>query len=340
MNETVKTVAINRRSSLGGHWSALTSKYSIYLVLIGMIVVSSFLSPVFLSETNFSNISRQISITTILAFGQTLLIICGMIDLAQGSVMALAGLLAVIFFKMTGLLVPSLFVGVLVGVLCNLASGVVVTNFNTPPFIATLAMQTAARGAALLLTSGQNVYQLKDFVIWGQGILLGIPIPVIFLIGVAIFSWYLLNHWRLGRYIYAIGGNQEAARASGIKIKRTKLMAFGINGVFVGLAGVLYMSRVNAGLPNAGVGFEFDAMTAAIIGGTSFSGGVGTAIGTLAGAFIMGFLSNIMNLLGVQSYLQQVIKGAIIVMAVAYDIASKSKRTKTILGNIQERTSG
>src|SRR5260370_39620222 len=150
--------------------------------------------------------------------------------------MALAGLLAVIFFKMTGLLVPSLFVGVLVGVLCNLASGVVVTNFNTPPFIATLAMQTAARGAALLLTSGQNVYQLRDFVIWGQGILLGIPTPVIFLIGVAIFSWYLLNHWLFGRYIYAIGGNQEAARAPWSKIKRTKLMAYRIHRVFAGLA--------------------------------------------------------------------------------------------------------
>jgi inositol transport system permease protein len=272
MNQTAKTVGAKRVSNLAAHWSALTSKYSIYLVLIGMIVVSSFLSPVFLSETNFSNISRQISITTILAFGQTVLIICGMIDLAQGSVMALAGLLAVMFFKMTGQLVPSLFVGVLIGVLCNLASGVVVTKFNTPPFIATLAMQTAARGAALLLTSGQNVYQLQNFVVWGQGIVLGIPTPVIFLVGVTIFSWYLLNHSRLGRYIYAIGGNQEAARASGIKIKRTKLMAFAINGVFVGLAGVLYMSRVNAGLPNAGVGFEFDAMTAAIIGGTSFFG--------------------------------------------------------------------
>ena len=340
MNQTAKTVGAKRVSNLGAHWSALTSKYSIYLVLIGMIVVSSFLSPVFLSETNFSNISRQISITTILAFGQTLLIICGMIDLAQGSVMALAGLLAVMFFKMNGQLVPSLFVGVLIGVLCNLASGVIVTKFNTPPFIATLAMQTSARGAALLLTSGQNVYQLQNFVVWGQGIVLDIPTPVIFLIGVTIFSWYLLNHSRLGRYIYAIGGNQEAARASGIKIKRTKLMAFAINGVFVGLAGVLYMSRVNAGLPNAGVGFEFDAMTAAIIGGTSFSGGIGTAIGTLAGAFIMGFLGNIMNLLGIQSYLQQVIKGGIIVMAVAYDIASKSKRTKTLLGNIQEKTSG
>src|ERR1700736_5056491 len=175
MNETVKTATVQRRSSLGGHWSALTSKYSIYLVLIGMIVVSSFLSPVFLSETNFSNISRQISITTILAFGQTLLIICGMIDLAQGSVMALAGLLAVIFYKNTGLLVPSLFVGMFVGVLCNLASGLIVVRFNTPPFIATLAMQTAGRGLALLLTAGQNIYQLGNFVAWGQGVILGIP---------------------------------------------------------------------------------------------------------------------------------------------------------------------
>src|SRR5258708_31500309 len=142
MNETVKPVAVKQRANLGVHWSALTSKYSIYLVLLGMILVSSFLSPVFLSETNFSNISRQISITTILAFGQTLLIICGMIDLAQGSVMALAGLLAVIFFKMTGQVAPFLFVGVLGGVLCHMASGVVGMHFNKSPFIATFAIQT------------------------------------------------------------------------------------------------------------------------------------------------------------------------------------------------------
>ena len=335
MNEMVKTVADKQRFGVG--WSELTSKYSIYLILLALIVVSSFLNPAFFSEKNFSNVSRQISITTILAFGQTLLIICGMIDLAQGSVLALAGLLSVIFYQMTGEIVSALLVGVLVGVLCNLASGLIVIRFNTPPFIATLAMQTAARGAALLMTAGQNIYQLKNFVVWGQGVVLGIPTPVIFLIGVTIFTWYLLNHWRLGRYIYAVGGNQEASRASGIKVKQTKLLAFAVNGVFVGLAGVLYMSRVNAGLPNAGVGFEFDAMTAAIIGGTSFSGGVGTAIGTLAGAFIMGFLGNIMNLLGIQSYVQQIIKGAIIVVAVASDIATKTKRRKAILGDTLEK---
>jgi inositol transport system permease protein len=318
---------------LRARWSHVTSRYSIYVVLVAMILISSIISPVFLSAKNFSNISRQISITTILALGQTLLIICGQIDLAAGSVCALSGLLAVAFFKATGLLIPSLLVGVLVGVVCSAVSGMIVTRFNTPPFIATLAMMTSARGAALFITNGQNIYQLGNFVTWGQGVLLGIPTPVIFMVGVTVVTWYLLNHTRLGRYIYAIGGNQESARASGIEVNRIKMLAFVIEGAFVGLAGVLYMSRVNAGLPNAGVGFEFDAMTAAIIGGTSFSGGIGTAVGTLAGAFIMGFLGNIMNLLGVQSYVQQMIKGGIIVMAVAYDIASKGKRMKRLSGN-------
>ncbi|WP_346779231.1 ABC transporter permease [Burkholderia sp. Ac-20365] len=310
-------------------WALFSNgRYSIYLILVAMIIVSSIISPVFLSTTNFLNISRQISITTILAFGQTLLIICGLIDLSAGSVLALSGLLSVIFFKATGMFVPSLIVGIAIGSACGLVNGWIVTRFNTPAFIATLAMQTAARGAALMMTKGQNIYELDNYVGWGQGSVLGVPSPVIFLIVIALLTWYVLNHTRLGRYIYAIGGNQEAARASGIRINRIKMMAFLLNGALVGLAGVLYMSRVNAGLPNAGIGFEFDAMTAAIIGGTSFSGGIGTAIGTLAGAFIMGFLGNIMNLLGIQSYLQQIIKGGIIVLAVAYDISSKHGKKK------------
>ena len=313
---------------LHAHRSSVSSKYSIYLVLLAMIAVSSAISPVFLSASNFSNISRQISITTILAFGQTLLIICGLIDLSAGSVLALAGLLSVIFFKATGMFYGAMFVGISVGVACGAVNGFIVTRFGTPAFIATLAMQTAARGAALLLTAGQNVYQLDTFVQWGQGSILGVPTPVAFLLLVTVLTWYVLNHTRLGRYVYAIGGNQEAARASGVRVNSIKMKAFVLNGALVGLAGVLYMSRVNAGLPNAGIGFEFDAMTAAIIGGTSFSGGIGTAVGTLAGAFIMGFLGNVMNLLGIQSYVQQIIKGGIIVLAVAYDIASKGKRKR------------
>jgi inositol transport system permease protein len=323
----------SRAQRLRRAWSNASNQYSIFIILIMMIVISSFLSPAFLSVHNFTNISRQISITTILAFGETLLIIGGMLDLSCGSVMALAGLVAVLVYKETGVGSIAMLAGVGTGVLANSVNGVLVTTFRLPPFIATLAMLTSARGAALLLTRGQPVYQLGDFVVWGQGAVFGVPTPVVFVVFVAILTWYILKHTRLGRYIFAIGGNQEAARASGIAINRIKLQAYLINGAFVGLAGGLYMSRVNAGLPDAGTGFELDALTSSIIGGVSFSGGIGTATGTLAGAFIVGFLGNIMNLLGIQSYVQQVIKGGIIALAVAYDIASKSRRTRKILGD-------
>lgn len=318
-------------------FAKLTSKYSIYLVLVIMLVACSMLSDAFFSAKNLSNISRQISITTIISFGMTMLIIAGLIDLAAGSVMALAGIFAVASYKATGSLLVGMGVGIAVGIACNLISGFIVTRFKTPPFIATLAMMTSARGAALLYTNGQNIYQLDQFIVFGQGDILGVPTPVIFMIGIAILTWYLLNYTRFGRHLYAIGGNEEAARASGIKVNATKMWAYAASGAFVGLAGVLFMSRVNAGLPNAGIGFEFDAMTASIIGGTSFSGGVGTAMGTLVGAFIMGFLNNIMNLLGIQSYLQQIIKGGIIAIAVAYDVMSKNRKTSSQLGNIEER---
>ena len=328
---------MTRQTSLPALFARITSKYSIYLILLAMLVICSLLSDAFFSAKNLSNISRQISITTIISFGMTMLIIAGMIDLAAGSVMALAGIFAVASYKATGSLIVGMGVGIAVGIGCNLISGLIVTRFKTPPFIATLAMMTSARGAALLYTNGQNIYQLDQFVIFGQGDIFGVPTPVVFMIGIALLTWYILDYTRFGRHLYAIGGNEEAARASGIKVNGTKMWAYAISGAFVGLSGVLFMSRVNAGLPNAGIGFEFDAMTASIIGGTSFSGGVGTAMGTLVGAFIMGFLNNIMNLLGIQSYMQQIIKGGIIAIAVAYDVMSKNRKTASQLGNIEDR---
>ncbi|MBP9562904.1 MAG: ABC transporter permease, partial [Acetoanaerobium sp.] len=149
-------------------------------------------------------------------------------------------------------------------------------------------------------------------------------------------TWYILNHTVFGRSIYAIGGNEEAANASGINVDRVKMKAFIFNGILVGLAGVIFMSRVNGGLPNGAVGYEFKALTAAVIGGTSFSGGVGTAFGTLAGAFIVGFLDNIMVMVGLDSYLQQIVRGAIIALAVIYDIWSKSKGKSKKLIMVEE----
>lgn len=318
-------------------WGTAKKKYSIFMVLFVLFIICSLINENFLTPNNLTNISRQLAVTTILAFGQTMLIISGMLDLSQGSVLALSGVFAVSAYKSTGSLVIAVLVGIITGVVCNIINAVMVSTFKAPPFIATLAMLTMARGVALLFTKGQNILQLGDFVVFGQGSLGIVPIPIIFLVVIAILTWYILKHTRLGRSLYAVGGNEEASIASGINVHKVKYTAFIINGVFVGLAGVLFMSRVNAGLPNGAVNYEFTALTAAIIGGTSFSGGVGTAAGTLAGAFIVGFLDNIMNLASVDSYMQQIVRGAIIALAVIYDIHSKNKRTKSAMGRIEDK---
>ncbi len=303
-------------------------KNSIYFILGVIFIISSLLNENFLTVLNLKNVLRQISVTTILAFGETLLIIGGMIDLSVGAVFAFAGVIAIKAFLVTGSLLFAMLVGILFGILCNLLSGFLVSYFKTPPFIATLALMTITRGLVLLITKGQNIYQIGRFTQFGQGSIGIIPTPVVFMFLMLIVTWYILNHTRLGRAIYAIGGNEEAALASGIQVSKVKFIVYIINGAFVGLAGVLFMSRVNAGLPNAGIGFELEALTVAIIGGTSFTGGIGTAAGTLAGGFIMGLLNNIMNLVGVNSYVQQIIKGAIIALAVIFDMAAKNRRTK------------
>ncbi len=318
-------------------WARFTKSYSIYLVLAFMVVLSTVISPNFLTPGNLSNVTRQISVTTILAFGETILIICGMLDLSSGSVLALSGLLSVASYKMTGSMAVAIAVAIGVAVFCNLINALMITRFKTPPFIATLAMQAMARGAALLITEGQNIYQIGDYVNIGQGSIFFIPTPLLLLLFFFAMTWYILKHTTVGRSLYAIGGNEEAAIASGINVNRSKVIAFVINGVLVGIAGVLFMSRVNAGLPNGAINYEFHALTSSIIGGTSFSGGIGTAGGTVVGAFIVGFLNNIMNLANVNSYMQQIARGAIIALAVIYDIWTKNKRTRAHTGRIEDQ---
>ena len=309
----------------------MMEKHSIFIVLFAMIIISSLLNKNFLSSSNLTNIMKQLAVAAILAYGEMLLIISGMIDLSSGSVLALSGVLSVSAYKSSGSLLIAVAVAVLTGVTCNLVNAVMVTEFQTPPFIATLAMLAVARGLALLYTGGQNILQLGDYVVFGQGTVGVIPVSIIFLVVITAIIWYILRHTRFGRSLYAIGGNEEAAIASGINVKLNKYKVFIINGILVGIAGVLFMSRVNAGLPNGAVGYEMEGLTAAIVGGTSFSGGVGTTMGTLAGAFIIGCLNNIMNLVGVDSYVQQVAKGAIIALAVIWDIRSKNKKTARVV---------
>lgn len=306
-------------------------KYTIFLVLIAVFVASSLLSENFLTGGNITNVLRQVAVITIMAYGVMALIIAGQIDLSSGAVMAFSGVVAVMVYKDTGSMLVAIAAAIAVGVACNLVSAFFVAQFNTPAFIVTLGMMMVARGAVLELTQGQNVLQLGDFVQIGQGSIGFLPLPTLFLIIITIIVWYLMSQTRFGRSVYAVGGNEEAARAAGIAVNRVKYQAFILNGVLVGFAGVLFMARVNAGLPNAGVGFELQAITAPIVGGTSFSGGVGTTAGTLAGALIVGLLGNIMNLTGVGSYIQQIVMGAIIVVAVAYDVWSKRGKRKTVI---------
>lgn len=306
-------------------------KYSIFIVLFVMIFLCSIMNQNFLSPNNLSNIMKQLAVSTILAYGEMLLIISGMLDLSSGAVLALSGVLSISAYKSTGSLGIAVLVAIAVAVACNLVNAIMITNLNAPPFIATLAMQQVARGIALLFTGGQNILQLKDYVVFGQGTIGPIPISIIITIVITIVIWYILRHTKLGRSLYAIGGNEEASIAAGINVKKNKYIVFIINGVLVGIAGILFMSRVNAGLPNGAVGYEMEGLTAAIVGGTSFSGGVGSTMGTLAGAFIIGCLNNIMNLVGVDSYIQQIVKGAIIALAVIWDIRSKSKKTKKVI---------
>lgn len=327
---------MNNPGTLSRVWATITKRYSIYLILLVLIIICTLLNSNFLSTRNLTNVSRQISVTTILAFGETILIICGMLDLSSGSVLALSGVLSVSAYKYSDSMMIAILVAVAVAVICNMLNGLMITLLKAPPFIATLAMLAMARGAALYYTNGQNIYQIGGYTTIGQGSLGFLPIPILFLVTILIVTWYILKHTCFGRSLYAIGGNEEAANASGINVDKNKMMAFIINGIFVGIAGVLFMSRVNAGLPNGANGFEFQALTSSIIGGTSFSGGIGTAGGTLAGAFIVGFLNNIMNLANINSYLQQIIRGAIIALAVVYDIWSKNRRTRSVIGAIKE----
>lgn len=311
--------------------AADTAQYTIFLVLAVVVVIASLLNENFMSTDNVTNVLRQVAVITIMAYGTMALIIGGMIDLSSGAVMALSGVAAALIYKDTGSLVIAILTGIAVGVICNLVSGFLVATLKVPAFIATLGVMMMARGAVLQITQGQNVLQLGDFVQLGQGSIGFMPLPTLFLIIITVIVWYLMSQTRYGRAIYAVGGNEQAARAAGIPVERTKYQAFIVNGILVGFAGVIFMARVNAGLPNAGVGYELQAIMAPVIGGTSMTGGVGTTLGTLAGALIVGVLGNIMNLTGVGSYIQQIVMGAIIAGAVAYDIWSKRNKRGTVI---------
>lgn len=319
--------AVKKKKTLpGGAIKKFSEEHGIYYVLAGMIIVSMFLTESFTDKQNIINVARQISISSMVAFGAMVIIITGGIDLSAGSVMALAGVLGVMTYVRSSSLLLAALVSCVVGIGCGFINGFASTVLKVPSFIATMAMQQMARGAILLITNAVPIYQIGDLTRLGKGNFLSIPIPVWGMIGVAALTWFLLNRTRFGRYLYAIGGNQNAAITAGINVNKIVIFAHLYNSCIAGFAGLVLMARLNGGLPLAGEGYEFDAISSAVIGGVSLSGGTGTVSCTIAGALIMGILNNILNLLTVQSYLQQVIKGAVLVLAVAIDVAQKQRK--------------
>jgi ribose/xylose/arabinose/galactoside ABC-type transport system permease subunit len=318
MNQNLLT---KDKSSSGNKFKTWAIKYNTVVVLLVIFVFFAIASDSFLKPTNLLNVLRQISINGIIATGMTLVILTGGIELSVGAVVALSSVIAAIIAnEANAAWWWSILAAVAVSTFLGLITGTFISFFNLAPFIMTLAMMTIARGLAFTFSDGKPISGVhKDFLVIGKQDLLGVPIPVWIFALVIFVTIILLKYVPLGRYIYAIGGNERAARSSGINVKLVKLAVYVIAGFYTGIASVVLTSRLSAGLPQVGEGYEMDAIAAVVIGGTSLMGGNGSMIGTVTGVLIIGFINNGMDLLNVASYPQQIIKGVIIILAVLID---------------------
>lgn len=303
-------------------------RFSVFIILLAICLIFAIGSGDFLTASNLLNVALQTSIIAIVAIGMTFTILTAGIDLSVGSLMALCGALAAGLAVRQGLgTYGGIGLALLGGVVLGAVNGLLIVKGGIPPFVATLAMMAVGRGLTLVYTQGRPIAGLeKNFIFWGTGRLLGIPMPVTLMVILAFIAFVVLRHTRFGLYVYATGGNEETTRLAGVSPDRIKLAVYVISGFTATLGGVLLTARLWSAQPNAAVGWELDAIAAPVLGGTSLFGGVGGIGGTLVGAFIIGVLSNGLNLLGVPSYYQQVIKGAVFILAVMLDLFTKRRR--------------
>ncbi|GAB6261075.1 ribose ABC transporter permease [Photobacterium sp. R1] len=298
------------------------------IALLFLIVVVSFLNPNFFTADNILNILRQTSVNAIIAVGMTLVILTAGIDLSVGSVLALCGAFAASLIAMEVPVLIAVPTALLAGAALGAVSGIIIAKGKVQAFIATLVTMTLLRGVTMVYTDGRPIStgftDTADAFAWfGTGYALGIPVPVWLMVVVFAAAWYLLNHTRFGRYVYALGGNESATRLSGINVDRVKIGVYAICGLLAALAGIIVTSRLSSAQPTAGMGYELDAIAAVVLGGTSLMGGKGRIMGTLIGALIIGFLNNALNLLDVSSYYQMIAKAVVILLAVLVDNKNK-----------------
>ena len=321
--------------TLSSRIGPVAQRYGILIALAVLCVVLSLVSDNFLTSRNIINVLRQTSINGILAIGMTFVILTRGIDLSVGSVVAMAGVVSARFATTSAAgFIPGapyvaavpLAVGVLTGIALGALSGLAVARFAVPAFVATLGMLSAARGLTLIYSGGRPIPALTDGYRWiGTGDIAGIPVPSILFGLVFALSHFVLTRTRFGRHVYAVGGNPHAAKVSGLPVRRIRFLVYVISGGLAAIAGMILTARTGSALPQAGVAYELDAIAAVVIGGTSLAGGIGRVTGTVIGALLIGVMNNGLDLLGVESYYQQVIKGGLIVAAVMLD---RSRRTE------------
>ncbi len=304
-------------------------KYGIFVIFAVIFIIASVAVPGFLSEHNIKSIMLAIACTTVLGFGATFVIILGHINIAYGSLIAFIGCVACITDVNTGSVFVAIIVAIAIGIAFGAITGFVITKFGIPAFIMTLALTEAARGGAVLVTGGNTISGISaGFTFLGQGYVGPVPMAVIILAICFAITWIILNKTPYGRYVYAVGGNAKAAEASGISPSKITIKAYLLDGILVGVGSLLLMGRLNSGVPGAGVSYEMDAITGVVVGGTSMSGGSGTLFGTLIGAIIVGIINNVQTLMGVDSNIQKIVKGLIIVAAVIVDVVTKNSAKK------------
>lgn len=292
-------------------------------IFIVGVVVFMILSPVFFTTSNFTNILESTTAISIAAFGMTLVLLAGGIDLSMGAVVALVGVVSAKLLEEGGYsILPVAAIGLIIGLVVGTINGLIITTWDVQPFLVTLGTMTMVRGTALIISAGKTTYVTNDLFknIFAKGNLFGIPVLIIWLFVILIILYILISRTTFGRRVQAIGGNEAAAVNSGIHVKRVKTVAYAINGLLSAICGLIILGKLSSGLPNSGEGLEMEAISAAVLGGTGFKGEGGNIIGTLLGALVIGIVINGLTLMGVQSYVQTVIKGAIIIMIVVGSI--------------------
>lgn len=307
--------------------SEASERFFILFILLILCIGVSIAAPSFLAEKNLINVLRQISFTAVVAFGATFVLTCGGIDLSPGSVVSLVSIVSAICAKNGQPAVVCLLAGLAVGALCGFINGLLIAKTGIPPFIVTMSMMSVAAGAALLISDGRPISGLSEGFVWlGAGKIWIIPVPILILALVALICHVVLNKTTFGRHLKAVGSSENAATMCGINVTFVKIMAYTIAGITAGLAAVMLTARLYSGQPNAGDGMQMDAIAAAVIGGTSLKGGVGTILGTICGSLIIGVINNGMDLLNVNMYWQEIVKGVIIVVAVIIDSRRHSRK--------------